>query len=167
MFGCFGIINIIRLISSRFDLVSNIIKGVHELEMNPPANNDPLSHDFPSCFFFLLDVLNDLLDIESELNLSQTSEGMEEDDVDNVDVEDDEYDVLEEEFVSNGCVDYRASTFSTVSSLSTASKDSMFSTVSVASSEYSPLSTLSYSSQASGTDSDFFEDAEEESLSTA
>lgn len=136
------------------------------MEINPPAYNDSLSHDFPSCF--LLDVLNDLLDIESELTLSQTSEGMEEeDDVDNVNVEDDEYDVLEEGFVSNGCVDYRASTFSTVSSLSTASKDSMFSTVSVASSEYSPLSTLSYSSQASGTDSDFCEDAEEDSLSTA
>lgn len=117
---------------------------------------------------FLLDVLNDLLEIESELTLSQTSEGMEEeDDVDNVDVEDDEYDDLEEGFISNGCTNYRASTFSTVSSLSTASKDSMFSTLSVASSEYSPLSTLSSSSQASGTDSDFCEDAEEDSLSTS
>uniref|UniRef100_A0A8C1NWR6 Phosphoinositide 3-kinase regulatory subunit 5 n=1 Tax=Cyprinus carpio TaxID=7962 RepID=A0A8C1NWR6_CYPCA len=113
------------------------------------------------------DVLNDLLDVESELTLSQTSEGMEEDDVDNVDVEDDEYDDLEEGFILNGCTDYRASTFSTVSSLSTASKDSMFSTLSVASSECSPLSTLSSSSQASGTDSDFCEDAEEDSLSTA
>uniref|UniRef100_A0A8C1CDJ0 Phosphoinositide 3-kinase regulatory subunit 5 n=1 Tax=Cyprinus carpio carpio TaxID=630221 RepID=A0A8C1CDJ0_CYPCA len=99
------------------------------------------------------DVLNDLLDVESELTLSQTSEGMEEDDVDNVDVEDDEYDDLEEGFILNGCTDYRASTFSTVSSLSTASKDSMFSTLSVASSEC--------------TDSDFCEDAEEDSLSTA
>uniref|UniRef100_A0A8C2IRC3 Phosphoinositide 3-kinase regulatory subunit 5 n=1 Tax=Cyprinus carpio TaxID=7962 RepID=A0A8C2IRC3_CYPCA len=89
------------------------------------------------------------------------------DDVDNVDVEDDEYEDLEEGFVSNGCTNYRASTFSTVSSLSTASKDSMFSTLSVASSECSPLSTLSSSSQASGTDSDFCEDAEEDCLSTA
>uniref|UniRef100_A0A9J7Y470 Phosphoinositide 3-kinase regulatory subunit 5 n=1 Tax=Cyprinus carpio carpio TaxID=630221 RepID=A0A9J7Y470_CYPCA len=114
------------------------------------------------------DVLNDLLDLKSELTLSQTSEGMEEeDDVDNVDVEDDEYEDLEEGFVSNGCTNYRASTFSTVSSLSTASKDSMFSTLSVASSECSPLSTLSSSSQASGTDSDFCEDAEEDCLSTA
>ncbi|XP_048055521.1 phosphoinositide 3-kinase regulatory subunit 5 isoform X2 [Megalobrama amblycephala] len=119
------------------------------------------------------DVLNDLLDLESESTLSQTSEGMEEEDdvdnvdnVDNVDVEDDEYDDLDG-FVSNGCTNYRASTFSTVSSLSTASKDSMFSTLSVASSEYSPLSTLSSSSQASGTDSDFCEDAEEDCLSTA
>uniref|UniRef100_A0A673N9A4 Phosphoinositide 3-kinase regulatory subunit 5 n=1 Tax=Sinocyclocheilus rhinocerous TaxID=307959 RepID=A0A673N9A4_9TELE len=113
------------------------------------------------------DVLNDLLEMESELTLSQTSEGMEEDDVDNVDVEDDEYEDLEEGFVLNGCTDYRASTFSTVSSLSTASKDSMFSTLSVTSSECSPLSTLSSSSQASGTDSDFCEDAEEDILSTA
>lgn len=135
------------------------------MKVNTPANNNHLSHDFPSCF--LLDVLNDLLDMESELTLSQTSEGMEEDDVDNVDVEDDEYEDLEEGFVSNGCTDNRASTFSTVSSLSTASKDSMFSTLSVASSEYSPLSTLSSSSQASGTDSDFCEDAEEDCLSTA
>uniref|UniRef100_A0A673N2I6 Phosphoinositide 3-kinase regulatory subunit 5 n=1 Tax=Sinocyclocheilus rhinocerous TaxID=307959 RepID=A0A673N2I6_9TELE len=112
-------------------------------------------------------VLNDLLEMESELTLSQTSEGMEEDDVDNVDVEDDEYEDLEEGFVLNGCTDYRASTFSTVSSLSTASKDSMFSTLSVTSSECSPLSTLSSSSQASGTDSDFCEDAEEDILSTA
>ncbi len=125
-----------------------------------------ISHDFPSCFF-LLDVLNNLLDTESELSLSQTSEVMEEDDIDNVDIEDDDYEDLEEGFVSNGCTDYRASTFSTVSSLSTASKDSMFSTLSVASSEYSPLSTLSSSSQASGTDSDFCEDAEEDCLSTA
>ncbi|XP_068074412.2 phosphoinositide 3-kinase regulatory subunit 5 isoform X1 [Danio rerio] len=107
------------------------------------------------------DVLNDILDIESELTLSQTSESMEEDDVDNVDVEDDEYDDLEDV-----CTDYRASTFSTVSSLSTASKDSMFSTLSVASSECSPLSTLSSSSQASGTDSDFCEDLEDDSSST-
>uniref|UniRef100_A0A672JVT2 Phosphoinositide 3-kinase regulatory subunit 5 n=1 Tax=Sinocyclocheilus grahami TaxID=75366 RepID=A0A672JVT2_SINGR len=113
------------------------------------------------------DVLNDLLDMESEFTLSQTSECMEEEDVDNVDVEDDEYEDLEEGFVSNGCTDYRASTFSTVSSLSTASKDSMFSTLSVASSECSPLSTLSSSSQASGTDSDFCEDAEEDCLSIA
>ncbi|XP_016110927.1 phosphoinositide 3-kinase regulatory subunit 5-like isoform X2 [Sinocyclocheilus grahami] len=113
------------------------------------------------------DVLNDLLEMESEFTLSQTSEGMEEDDVDNVDVEDDEYEDLEEGFVLNGCTDYRASIFSTVSSLSTASKDSMFSTLSFTSSECSPLSTLSSSSQASGTDSDFCEDAEEDSLSTA
>uniref|UniRef100_A0A672QK81 Phosphoinositide 3-kinase regulatory subunit 5 n=1 Tax=Sinocyclocheilus grahami TaxID=75366 RepID=A0A672QK81_SINGR len=135
-----------------------------------PASNGKTSDGtsrFSFLFFFLLDVLNDLLEMESEFTLSQTSEGMEEDDVDNVDVEDDEYEDLEEGFVLNGCTDYRASIFSTVSSLSTASKDSMFSTLSFTSSECSPLSTLSSSSQASGTDSDFCEDAEEDSLSTA
>ncbi|TRY56347.1 hypothetical protein DNTS_034960, partial [Danionella cerebrum] len=111
------------------------------------------------------DVLNDLLEMESEFTLSQTYESMEDDDVDNVDVDDDEQEDLEEGFESNGCVDYRASMFSTVSSISTTSKDSMFSTLSVTSSEFSPLSTLSSSSQASGTDSDFCEDAEEDSLS--
>uniref|UniRef100_A0A8C1DHE9 Phosphoinositide 3-kinase regulatory subunit 5 n=1 Tax=Cyprinus carpio carpio TaxID=630221 RepID=A0A8C1DHE9_CYPCA len=132
-----------------------------------PASNGKTSDGTVSLPTYNPHVLNDLLDVESELTLSQTSEGMEEDDVDNVDVEDDEYDDLEEGFILNGCTDYRASTFSTVSSLSTASKDSMFSTLSVASSECSPLSTLSSSSQASGTDSDFCEDAEEDSLSTA
>ncbi|XP_051987071.1 phosphoinositide 3-kinase regulatory subunit 5-like isoform X1 [Xyrauchen texanus] len=113
------------------------------------------------------DVLNHLLDIESDITLCQMPEDMGEEDDDNVDVEDDEDEDLDEmeRFVSNGCIDYRASTFSTVSSLSTASKDSMFSTLSVASSECSPLSTLSSSSQASGTDSDFCEDVEEDSVS--
>lgn len=52
---------------------------------------------------------------------------------------------------------HRASTFSTISSLSTISKDSMFSTLSVASESYSP----SLFSVASGTDSDFFEDSDD------
>ncbi len=46
----------------------------------------------------MLDVLNNLLDTESELSLSQTSEVMEEDDIDNVDIEDDDYEDLEEGF---------------------------------------------------------------------
>uniref|UniRef100_A0AAY4A8V0 Phosphoinositide 3-kinase regulatory subunit 5 n=1 Tax=Denticeps clupeoides TaxID=299321 RepID=A0AAY4A8V0_9TELE len=72
-----------------------------------------------------------------------------------------EEDLDEVAFMGNGCtvVDNRASTFSTLSSLSTASKDSMFSTLSVASFECSTLSALS----ASGNDSDFCEDPEEES----
>lgn len=57
-----------------------------------------------------------------------------------------------------GCTStHRASTFSTISSLSTISKDSMFSTLSVASESYSP----SLFSVASGTDSDFFEDSDD------
>ncbi|GLD65001.1 phosphoinositide 3-kinase regulatory subunit 5 [Lates japonicus] len=51
----------------------------------------------------------------------------------------------------------RASTFSTISSLSTASKDSMFSTLSVASESYAP----SLFSVTSGVDSDFFEDSDD------
>lgn len=74
-------------------------------------------------------------------------------------------------FMGNGCtmVDYRASTISTMSSLSTASKDSMFSTLSVASSECSPSSLcISLSAaglSASGTDSDYCEEVEEDSPS--
>lgn len=60
--------------------------------------------------------------------------------------------------IPNGCsTNHRASTFSTISSLSTASKDSMFSTMSVASESYAP----SLYSVTSGTDSDFFEDPDD------
>lgn len=52
---------------------------------------------------------------------------------------------------------HRASTFSTISTLSTASKDSMFSTLSVTSGSYSP----SLYSVMSGADSDFFEDSDD------
>lgn len=51
---------------------------------------------------------------------------------------------------------HRASTFSTISSLSTASKDSMFSVLSAAS-EFA----LSHFSNTSGADSDFFEDSDD------
>ena len=61
-------------------------------------------------------------------------------------------------FIPNGYdSDHRASTLSTVSSLSTASKDSMYSTLSVASMSSVP----SHLSTASGGDSDFFEDADD------
>uniref|UniRef100_A0A7N8XJI2 Phosphoinositide 3-kinase regulatory subunit 5 n=1 Tax=Mastacembelus armatus TaxID=205130 RepID=A0A7N8XJI2_9TELE len=57
-----------------------------------------------------------------------------------------------------GCsANHRASTFSTISSLSTASKDSMFSTLSVASESYAP----SIFSVTSGIDSDYFEDSDD------
>ncbi|XP_062304325.1 phosphoinositide 3-kinase regulatory subunit 5 isoform X2 [Osmerus eperlanus] len=66
-------------------------------------------------------------------------------------------------FIPNGYdSDHRASTLSTVSSLSTASKDSMYSTVSVASRSSAP----SYLSTASGVDSDFFEDPDDCSSSS-
>lgn len=54
-------------------------------------------------------------------------------------------------------INHRASTFSTISSLSTASKDSMFSTLSVASESYAP----SLFSVTSGVDSDYFEDSDD------
>ncbi|XP_067115494.1 phosphoinositide 3-kinase regulatory subunit 5 isoform X2 [Osmerus mordax] len=66
-------------------------------------------------------------------------------------------------FIPNGYdSDHRASTLSTVSSLSTASKDSMYSTVSVASRSSAP----SYLSTTSGVDSDFFEDPDDCSSSS-
>lgn len=52
---------------------------------------------------------------------------------------------------------HRASTFSTISSLSTASKDSMFSVLSATSESYA----LSQFSTTSGADSDFFEDSDD------
>ncbi|XP_040892431.1 phosphoinositide 3-kinase regulatory subunit 5 [Toxotes jaculatrix] len=55
------------------------------------------------------------------------------------------------------CTSHRASTFSTISSLSTASKDSMFSTLSVASESYAP----SLFSVTSGVDSDYCEDSDD------
>lgn len=57
--------------------------------------------------------------------------------------------------VANSCnSSHRASTFSTISSLSTTSKDSMYSTLSVASESYPP-------SIYSGVDSDYFEDSDD------
>ncbi|KAG7486931.1 phosphoinositide 3-kinase regulatory subunit 5 [Solea senegalensis] len=61
-------------------------------------------------------------------------------------------------FIPNGYSDnHRASTFSTISSLSTASKDSMFSTLSVASESYAQ----SLFSVTSGVDSDYCEEYED------
>ncbi|MED6241015.1 hypothetical protein ATANTOWER_013507 [Ataeniobius toweri] len=60
--------------------------------------------------------------------------------------------------VANDCDgSHRASIFSTISSLSTTSKDSMFSTLSVTSESYPP-SLISF---ASGVDSDYFDDSDE------
>ncbi|XP_035040566.2 phosphoinositide 3-kinase regulatory subunit 5 isoform X2 [Hippoglossus stenolepis] len=79
--------------------------------------------------------------------------------------EEDEEDKEEEEvespsmtIIPNGYnVNHRASTYSTISSLSTASKDSMFSTLSVTSESYTP----SLYSVASGVDSDYVDDFED------
>lgn len=83
-------------------------------------------------------------------------EEVDEEDADEDEEEDEELEM--ERYETEDCLDPRASMFSTMSSLSTASKDSMLSS----SSDFSPVSTLSSSSQASGTDSDFCEDIEED-----
>ncbi|XP_029480442.2 phosphoinositide 3-kinase regulatory subunit 5-like [Oncorhynchus nerka] len=123
------------------------------------------------------DILNTILENEHDLTGFQTSSGQGdgEDDEEEEEEEEEEgaeFDLEEEEgekeegeeeFVSamsmyNCCsVDHRASTFSTVSSLSTASKDSMYSTLSLASGSYAP----SVLSVTSGIDSDFYEDPED------
>ncbi|XP_040042369.2 phosphoinositide 3-kinase regulatory subunit 5 [Gasterosteus aculeatus] len=123
------------------------------------------------------DVLNTLLDHEpedpvmngqAEEEEEEEEDDMEEDEETGVDVEEEEDDenkyeergvdlpsmsIIPNDFMAN----HRASTFSTISSLSTASKDSMFSTLSVASGSYAP----SLFSVASCGDSDYFDDSDD------
>ncbi|XP_046899498.1 phosphoinositide 3-kinase regulatory subunit 5 isoform X2 [Hypomesus transpacificus] len=124
------------------------------------------------------DILNTILEQEHDPAGLQTSEEDEEEDEEEGDLDEDEEvgaEVYQEEgeeeesepegedhnsmsFIPNGYdSDHRASTLSTVSSLSTASKDSMYSTVSVASRSSAPF----HLSTASGVDSDFFEDPDD------
>lgn len=126
--------------------------------------------------FVFADVLNTLLeqepddqeqaqeDEEEDIDGDEEEEEEEEDETEN-DVGDEEDENKDEEehgvefpsmsTIPNGYIaNHRASTFSTISSLSTASKDSMFSTLSVASESYAP----SLFSVTSGGDSDYFED---------
>ncbi|KAM3865293.1 phosphoinositide 3-kinase regulatory subunit 5-like [Diretmus argenteus] len=131
------------------------------------------------------DVLNTLLENEYNLTDLQTTNGHteeeeEEEDTDDEDEEDAaEIDLEEEEeeeedeeeveftpmsFTPNGySANHRASTFSTISSLSTASKDSMFSTLSMASESCAP----SLFSVTSSADSDFFEDPDDSYISSS
>ncbi|XP_068583414.1 phosphoinositide 3-kinase regulatory subunit 5 isoform X2 [Cebidichthys violaceus] len=133
------------------------------------------------------DVLNTLLEHEPDDQvMNGQAEEEEEDDIDDdddeeeeeeeeeedeteIDVEEDREDENKDEdehgvelpsmsIIPNGCIaNHRASTFSTISSLSTASKDSMFSTLSVASESYAP----SLYSVTSGGDSDYFDDSDD------
>ncbi|XP_038569700.1 phosphoinositide 3-kinase regulatory subunit 5 isoform X1 [Micropterus salmoides] len=131
------------------------------------------------------DVLNTLLDHdpddlatigqaedEEEVDIDDDEEEEEEEgDVTEIDGEEEEEEEDKEEnehrgelpsvsihSIPNGCsVNHRASTFSTLSSLSTASKDSMFSTLSMTSESYAP----SLFSVTSGADSDYFDDSDE------
>ncbi|XP_047435083.1 phosphoinositide 3-kinase regulatory subunit 5 isoform X2 [Mugil cephalus] len=155
--------------------------------MNIPASNgrksDGRLQTLPvptaKCYMFHwekdnFDVLNTLLNNEfdeqpadDEVDIDDDDDDDDDDNDDDVELDEGEEDKEDEE---HGLVspsisiipnDYsgshRASTFSTISSLSSASKDSMFSTLSVASESYAP----SLFSVASGVDSDYFEDSDD------
>lgn len=128
------------------------------------------------CIYFDADVLNTLLDHDPD-QLVTNGQPEEEEDVD-IDDDDEEEDLTEEEEEEEEDKDNeerrvelpsmslipigyssnpRASTFSTISSVSTASKDSMFSTLSATSESYAP----SLYSVASGADSDYYEDSDD------
>ncbi|XP_076583480.1 phosphoinositide 3-kinase regulatory subunit 5 [Chaetodon auriga] len=114
------------------------------------------------------DVLNILLEHDPD-DLAANGQAEEEEEIDTDDEEEEEEEEDKEDvehgvdlpsmsIIPNDCSsDHRASTFSTISSLSTASKDSMFSTLSVTSESYAP----SLFSVTSGVDSDFFEDSDD------
>ncbi|KAM7394065.1 hypothetical protein PAMP_020888 [Pampus punctatissimus] len=164
---------------------SHVIQGLEELRerLTIPASNgrksDGMLQTLPlptaKCHMFHwekdnFDVLNTLLEHDPDILASNGQAEEEEVEIDDAEEEDViEIDDIEEEekhgeelpsmsMISNGCNDnHRASTLSTISSLSTASKDSMFSTLSVASESYTP----SLLSVTSGADSDYFEDSDD------
>ncbi|XP_056136328.1 phosphoinositide 3-kinase regulatory subunit 5 [Lampris incognitus] len=167
------------------DHVIQSLESLRERMDIPPSNgrkSDGMLQTLPvptaKCYMFHwdkdnFDVLNTLLENEHNLtdlrHIHGQADEEEEDDTD-ADEEDgtgiDLEEVEEEDGVglpsmcifSNGYSNnHRASTFSTLSSLSTASKDSMFSTLSIASESYAP----SLFSVTSGTDSDFYEEPED------
>ncbi|CAB1344656.1 unnamed protein product [Coregonus sp. 'balchen'] len=166
------------------DHVTQGLEGLRE-RIGVPASNgrksDGMLQTLPlptaKCYMFHwdkdnFDILNTILENEHDLTGFQTSSGQgdgedeeEEEEGAEFDLEEEEGETEEgeEEFVSAmsmyNCyrVDHRASTFSTVSSLSTASKDSMYSTLSLASGSHAP----SVLSVTSGIDSDFYEDPED------
>ncbi|XP_060918286.1 phosphoinositide 3-kinase regulatory subunit 5 isoform X1 [Labrus mixtus] len=169
---------------------SHVIQGLEQLRerMRIPASNgrksDGMLQTLPlptaKCYMFHwendnFDVLNTLLENDpDDLSSDGHAEEEEEEEVDSDDDEEgdvigiglreeDEQDKEEElhdvelPLIST----HRASTFSTISSLSTASKDSMFSTLSITSGSYAP----SLYSVTSGVDSDFFDDFDESPVS--
>ncbi|XP_045073514.1 phosphoinositide 3-kinase regulatory subunit 5-like [Coregonus clupeaformis] len=166
------------------DHVTQGLEGLRE-RIGVPASNgrksDGMLQTLPlptaKCYMFHwdkdnFDILNTILENEHDLTGFQTSSGQgdgedeeEEEEGAEFDLEEEEGETEEgeEELVSAmsmyNCyrVDHRASTFSTVSSLSTASKDSMYSTLSLASGSHAP----SVLSVTSGIDSDFYEDPED------
>ncbi|KAM6972833.1 phosphoinositide 3-kinase regulatory subunit 5 [Aplochiton taeniatus] len=171
-----------------------LIQGLQELrdELGVQASNgrksDGKLQTIPlptaKCYMFHwdkdnFDVLNTLLENESDLICFPTPDGPgdeeedteddncneEEEEQPEIDLEEEEGEEEEEEEEEEGEEEYDGTSIipnsyspghraSTLSTLSTASKDSMFSTLSVASESYAP-------SLVSGTDSDFFEDADD------
>ncbi|XP_044201695.1 phosphoinositide 3-kinase regulatory subunit 5 isoform X1 [Thunnus albacares] len=162
---------------------SHVIQKLEELRerLRIPASNgrksDGMLQTLPlptaKCYMFHwekdnFDVLNTLLEhdpdkLDSNGQAEEDEEGVEIDDDDDLEEEDEEDKEEEEHTVglpseSNVCSNnHRASTFSTISSVSTASKDSMFSTLSVASESYAS----SLFSVTSGADSDYFDDSDD------
>lgn len=165
----------------------HVIQGLEQLRnsMRIPASNgrksDGMLQTLPvptaKCYMFHwekdnFDVLNTLLEHdpdgqaeeEEDVDIYYEEEGVAEIDAE---LEEEEEDKEEDEhgvelpsmsMIRNGySANHRASTFSTISSLSTASKDSMFSTLSVASESYAP----SLFSVTSAGDSDYFEDSDD------
>ncbi|XP_041821015.1 phosphoinositide 3-kinase regulatory subunit 5 isoform X2 [Chelmon rostratus] len=164
---------------------SHVIQELERLRetMRIPASNgrksDGMLQTLPlptaKCYMFHwekdnFDVLNILLEHDPD-DMATNGEAEEEEEIDTDDDDDEEEEEEEDKedvehgvdlpsmsIIPNDCSsDHRASTFSTISSLSTASKDSMFSTLSVTSESYAP----SLFSVASGADSDFFEDSDD------
>ncbi|XP_069024352.1 phosphoinositide 3-kinase regulatory subunit 5 [Embiotoca jacksoni] len=158
---------------------SHVIRGLERLRemMKIPASNgrksDGMLQTLPlptaKCYMFHwekdnFDVLNTLLEHDPD-GLATNGQPANEEKAD-IDDDEGEEDKEEEHVVESSSISiipndystsYRASTFSTISSLSTTSTDSMFSTVSVASESYS----ASLFSVTSGADSDFFEDSDD------
>lgn len=167
---------------------SHVIQGLEQLreKMRIPASNgrksDGMLQTLPlptaKCYMFHwendnFDVLNSLLDHDPDDSSTNghvdedEEEGSEEEREDVLGIslreeEDDEDKESEEHGVElPSLFTHRASTFSTMSCLSTTSKDSMFSTLSVTSGSYTP----SLFSVTSGVDSDFFDDFDDSPIS--
>uniref|UniRef100_UPI0037E7E86C phosphoinositide 3-kinase regulatory subunit 5 isoform X2 n=1 Tax=Semicossyphus pulcher TaxID=241346 RepID=UPI0037E7E86C len=158
---------------------SHVIQGLEQLRerMRIPASNgrksDGMLQTLPlptaKCHMFHwendnFDVLNTLLEHDPD-DLGNNGHTEEEEEADSDDEDDDDEEQDKEEEVHGvelpSMYIHRASTFSTISSLSTASKDSMFSTLSVTSGSYTP----SLYSVTSGVDSDFFDDFDDSPIS--
>uniref|UniRef100_A0A668AJY5 Phosphoinositide 3-kinase regulatory subunit 5 n=1 Tax=Myripristis murdjan TaxID=586833 RepID=A0A668AJY5_9TELE len=152
---------------------SHVIQGLERLRerIGIPASNgrksDGMLQTLPlptaKCYMFHWDkdnfdlgTANGQTEVEDEVVTDdEDEEDATESDLEEEEEEDVEVDLPSMSFIPNGCsISHRAST---ISSLSTASKDSMFSTLSIASESCAP----SLFSVTSSADSDFFEDPDD------